>query len=580
MEAAGLALAILPLLVNQLDNYVQGLQTVKGFRAKRYRQQLDSYFSNIGTQHVIFSNTLERALDGVVDYQDGIDELINNPSGEAWKKPELVKKMEEKLERNYFPFKKTMTELAALLQDLSRRLKFENISSAEKAWEDASTLEREVRKFRDIFSKSIYADILDRISVANAILDTLVKQSEYLNQPQRRRISKRHLLRYRKVRKSAGSLHYTLIRGKCWKCPCKASHQVHLILRHPDMELADASTEGHSANPRFNLVLMSASDAGPRSSLSKSYRLEAESEIIHSSLGVRDVCLGGHVGNRTPDIAPNRHKKAVQFSLPTGNSSSLACLKVQPPPIFDICATLSAMTTEEKGQRALGWLYDESHRHNITVLQTGLAYSKPQSLQDLVTASARFLKGQPDEGFLFSQLDRLRVAVILSCSVFQFHGSWLRHDWRSRDIMFCPQDRDATGYFYISCNIEDNTDGLNMFDCQNAPTLIRNLVLFPLGLVLVELSLCQNLESMREHDDTDHNQAHANLKTATRLLPQVEQRSGPEYAEVVDRCLSWHDRKETSLDSEKLQEEVFQLIISPLVKNLKSFEEYLEVDEV
>ena len=131
MEAAGLALAILPLLVNQLDNYVQGLQTVKGFRAKRYRQQLDSYFSNIGTQHVIFSNTLERALDGVVEYQDGIDDLINNPSGEAWKQPELVKRMEKKLERNYFPFKKTMTELAALLQDLSRRLKFEKMSSVE-----------------------------------------------------------------------------------------------------------------------------------------------------------------------------------------------------------------------------------------------------------------------------------------------------------------------------------------------------------------------------------------------------------------------------------------------------------------
>ncbi|KAK1148053.1 hypothetical protein N8T08_010688 [Aspergillus melleus] len=404
MEAAGLALAILPLLINQLDNYVQGLQTVKGFRAKRYRQQLDSYFSNIGTQHVIFSNTLERALDGVVEYQDGIDELINNPSGEAWKQPELVKRMEKKLERNYFPFNKTMTELAALLQDLSRRLKFEKMSSAEKTWEDASTLEREVRKFRDIFSKSIYVDILDRISAANAILDTLVKQSE--------------------------------------------------------------------------------------SSPTTSYKLEAESEIIQSSFGVRE------------------------------------------------------------------------------------------SLQELVTASACFLKGQPDEGFLFSQLDRLRVAVILSCGVFQFHGSWLRHDWRSRDIMFCPQNKDETGYFYISWNLEDNTDCLNVFDCQNAPTLIRNLVLFPLGLVLVELSLCQSLESMREHDDTDHNQAHANLKTATRLLPKVEQRSGPEYAEVVDRCLSWHDRKETSLDSEKLQEEVFQLIISPLVKNLKSFEEYLEVDEV
>lgn len=130
MEAAGLALAILPLLVNQLDNYVQGLQTVKGFRAKRYRQQLDGYFSNIGTQHVLFLNTLERALEGVVDYQDGIDELINDPLGEAWKKPDLVRKMETKLGRNYRPFKTTMEELSSLLEDLNRRLRFEKMPSA------------------------------------------------------------------------------------------------------------------------------------------------------------------------------------------------------------------------------------------------------------------------------------------------------------------------------------------------------------------------------------------------------------------------------------------------------------------
>jgi hypothetical protein len=67
MEGAGVALAILPFLLNQLDNYVQGLETLKGFRAKRYRRELDGYLSGLWTQQAIFVNTLERSLDGVVD---------------------------------------------------------------------------------------------------------------------------------------------------------------------------------------------------------------------------------------------------------------------------------------------------------------------------------------------------------------------------------------------------------------------------------------------------------------------------------------------------------------------------------
>jgi hypothetical protein len=94
MEAAGVALAILPLLLNQLDNYVQGLETLKGFRAKRYRRELDGYLSILRTQQAIFVNTLERSLDGVVEYQNDVDDLISSPSGNLWKEPTLALEVE------------------------------------------------------------------------------------------------------------------------------------------------------------------------------------------------------------------------------------------------------------------------------------------------------------------------------------------------------------------------------------------------------------------------------------------------------------------------------------------------------
>ncbi|OQE11331.1 hypothetical protein PENFLA_c072G05455 [Penicillium flavigenum] len=38
--------------------------------------------------------------------------------------------------------------------------------------------------------------------------------------------------------------------------------------------------------------------------------------------------------------------------------------------------------------------------------------------------------------FIFPQRHRLRLAVNLACSVLQFHRSWLKAQWRARDIMF------------------------------------------------------------------------------------------------------------------------------------------------
>lgn len=122
MEAAGLSLAILPLIINQLDNYVQGLETIKSFGAKRYRRELDSWSAGLGNQKAIFVNTLERVLDGVTEYGDGLDELMKNPLGDLWKKQTLRASLCEKLGRDVGPFDQTMKEIATLLQDLSQKL--------------------------------------------------------------------------------------------------------------------------------------------------------------------------------------------------------------------------------------------------------------------------------------------------------------------------------------------------------------------------------------------------------------------------------------------------------------------------
>jgi len=125
IETVGVVLAIIPLVVNQLDAYVQGIETVKGLRTKRYRRQLEQYSTRLGTQQVILLNTLEKSLEDIVEYDDDISELIKNPQGPLWKDPTLQAKLRKKLDRNYDAFMRTMTELSISLETLAKKLGLE-----------------------------------------------------------------------------------------------------------------------------------------------------------------------------------------------------------------------------------------------------------------------------------------------------------------------------------------------------------------------------------------------------------------------------------------------------------------------
>ncbi|KAJ5535220.1 hypothetical protein N7527_001474 [Penicillium freii] len=522
MEAAGVALAILPLVINQLDNYVQGLETIKSFRAKRYRRELESYSSSLGTQQAIFVNTLERALDGVVEYEDGLDELRNNPLGNLWKRQSLQTSLHEKLGRDFYPFNQMMTEIATLLEELSRKLGLDkNVSVNNRV--DQSAIKKEVKKFKDIFSKSIYLDLFARIDAANKILNTLVEQSDYRSTIQKQRISKRPLLRQKRAQKSARSLHNAIIRGKYWKCACMDQHSIHFVLSYPPEDINDGSKESSSSHgPRFRMIFPSNSSID----LGKEWcEIEAESGPIQSS-----------VDTLNQDKVPFAKKKAkVQFAFDTSSEDKSPRMSDMSsvPPIVDICSTLSTVGTSGETNAPIGFISDENHRHNMYYVRKLAGNLRSQSLAELIAASSDVFKAPIGGSFLFTRGHRLRVAVNLACSVLQFHGSWLKTQWRSRDIMFTKNPSGDIDKPYVLWNVGRELDSWSLCRDKPAFSLIQSEILFPLGLVLVELSLCQTLEALRMPEDDDPVEAYVNLKTATRLLQVVVEQSGAEYERVA-----------------------------------------------
>ena len=118
IEAASIVLAVLPLVVKRIETYVQGVQDLKSLRTSIYLRDLDTYAFKLQTQEVLFKNAIEEALDGIVKYENDIDDLIQDIQGDQWKRLEVDKKLEKKMGRSYETFTRLLSEMGQIISDI------------------------------------------------------------------------------------------------------------------------------------------------------------------------------------------------------------------------------------------------------------------------------------------------------------------------------------------------------------------------------------------------------------------------------------------------------------------------------
>lgn len=83
VEVAGLVLAVLPVLVEAIKFYAEGVSTVE--RYLKYRVPLQSVLRALQNEKVIYLNTCETLLNGLVDNNEEREALLKDPGGPAWK---------------------------------------------------------------------------------------------------------------------------------------------------------------------------------------------------------------------------------------------------------------------------------------------------------------------------------------------------------------------------------------------------------------------------------------------------------------------------------------------------------------
>ena len=120
IEIAGIALAVFTVVSNGISHFVRGVKTIKYWR--RYRIKLQGYAANMETQRVFYLDTLEGLLDGIVESDKDLAEMMAKPGALGWQSENYDKRLRQRLGRSYDVYLRTVREMYENLDSLCGQL--------------------------------------------------------------------------------------------------------------------------------------------------------------------------------------------------------------------------------------------------------------------------------------------------------------------------------------------------------------------------------------------------------------------------------------------------------------------------
>ncbi|QVM06015.1 hypothetical protein D8B26_000725 [Coccidioides posadasii str. Silveira] len=177
-----------------------------------------------------------------------------------------------------------------------------------------------------------------------------------------------------------------------------------------------------------------------------------------------------------------------------------------------------------------------------------------------------------------SRADRLQLAVTLASSILQLYQTpWLEDVWQKDEILFIQRtDGPVYGQPFITRHLSSAVSKQTKPKLEpHTHPVIRNPVLFALGVLLIELCLSKPLEQLRlpeEMDKDGHPNPLSNWMTANRLVDEIYMKGGSRYGDAVRHCIRCDfDRRDANLEREDFQQAGYDKIVSLLEKDLKDF---------
>jgi hypothetical protein len=408
--------------------------------------------------------------------------------------------------------------------------------------------------------------------------------------------TRREIAKFARIKDAASNLYQTL----GYACTKHASHQAHLSL-----EPSCREQESHPTDPpqvRFTMEFsqLTLRPRATTSDVSKpSAWLTIESSVSGmiqpdiDNVNLQHMQVGAKRMRDTEDDeslkastsqATSKQKKFVRFQCAQPVAVPVVPAEERILPNLctneNFCLQLRNFINQARpSTKAVGYLgHQGSQRHLIYVdaksqrVTQGNDTSLLKSLRQLLRSTDNAGPSSP----ILLHYERLRLARQLSTAVLQFRSTpWLANPWNSNEILVSTSEPSSTttndttlrnfhGLFVSACirNPFHTPARSNSFPSR---TLIRNQLLFRLGVMLLEIAFQKPLDEMKETTDTNgQDDSNADFWAADRLRHQVSACLAPRYAEVVRKCIHCDFGKDFDLTATKLQEAFYQDVVCEL----------------
>lgn len=577
-EVAGLVLAVAPLIISTFEHYEGVARYCQTFA--KYTHRIKAHLRALNVQETIFRNATERLLCHCTEEEQARQMLLDrNHAG--WHDSHIAALYWERLGGTRSAFEDCIETIADELATIKEKLERLEI----KADESGKNFRKRIKY---AFKEANIEAGLGVLREKTQDLITLVNLSEP-RVPQRAdrsgiSLTQKEVDRYSRINMTAANLYQALGHA----CTKHTDHQVHLSLE---------TVHSDAAQIQFTLAfsrLSIGSLASQMNNSTKSAWLTVESSISgrlepsleQDSLLKTQLSLKRALDDKPPDKKLRKQcklvRKSVHFELPPEVGKVVKPVSMIPSPsdLENLCARNNFcdrlqkfVTAAQPCKEAIGFLHLSGESKHLLYIDSKAQLITHGLAPSALTSLFNVLKNEPrDDASEFSLRSRIGLARQLATAILQFQSTpWLGETWRSQKVLISRNQQDAKAsdisQAFISAQIEGPNSSLERAQSLPSPLIVRNRLLFGLGVMLLELAFQKPLVEMIKDSDMDATHTgNTEFLTADRLSRQVSSHMGPRYAEVTKKCIHCYFASGNNLKQPKLQAEFYQDVVCELEK--------------
>ncbi|KAJ4363334.1 hypothetical protein N0V95_001107 [Ascochyta clinopodiicola] len=579
IEIAGLVLGCLPLLIQGIESYNEGLDPIKSFM--RWDKELPQCIRKLRNQHVHYSQTIRILLEPITADVELAEMMTDPGSSQLWKDKDMATKLQDRLQESYHAYQGTIGDIERITKQIASKLDLDRANELVvfpcvmltfqqlKRNDLEALLAANPKKGRDKFeftkrvrfgmSKKTIKALLEELNDCNRELERFTEKSEKI-ETYRKAAKPSFAARLQRIQGYALNVHTSLR----WCCSCKNTHRTSLRLE-PRGNLYASGMKTSNANKTCFTVSFSS--------------LTADTDVPWTWQAA-EINIEEEDASLSPMSSPKpRMTKSVSFSSPPPYSLSdpVADPSQSLQEVKDLCASIQQLqnTTSRIGlsldtKKKLRGVYTVDASEKLT------PPSDLVSLEDLLdrrpTNNGRRAK--------LSKKERYSLALTLASSVLYLNSTpWLTNQWAAKDIRFhqssAISDLLDIEHPYLAPAAIEPVDSLAVktkaLTFQN-----KNTVLLALAVTLLELYFGTTAEKYQEAehgtcDPTLHQNSWLLCAMAHQWAEESQDELSAAFLNAVRHCLRCFSDPGVSLQDSDFLQAAAEGIVLPLQEELHQF---------